>query len=84
MWKSESLLNWVIIISLIILAVTLFVIPKDYCDMCDFDGQSGKEWFSNYSSRCLQQYSYGYENPNLPKINITNLATSSVGNVLQA
>ena len=73
MSKVNSLLNWIIILLGIILIITLFVIPKDHCDTCNFDGKTGKEWFNGYSSKCLQQYSYGQGNPNVPKINITGL-----------
>jgi len=80
MLKVDSLLNWIIILLGIILIVTLFVIPKDHCDTCNFDGNTGKEWFKDYSSKCLQLYSYGEENPNVPRFNITNPPISSVSN----
>lgn len=73
MLKSETTLNWIIIILGLILVVMLLVLPKDHCDTCNFDGQTGKEWFNDYSSKCLQKYSYGQENPNLPGFNISNL-----------
>jgi hypothetical protein len=72
MSKGEKILNWLIIIALLILCVMLFVLPKDHCDKCNFDGQTGKEWFDNYSSKCLQRYSYGQDNPNVPMLNLSS------------
>jgi hypothetical protein len=68
MLDSEKILNWIIIIAALVLVVMLFVLPKDHCDTCNFDGQNGKEWFNDYSSKCLRKYSYGQENPNLPNL----------------
>jgi hypothetical protein len=77
MLKVDSLLNWIIILLGIILIVTLFVIPKDHCDTCNFDGQSGKEWFNDYSNKCLQKYSYGERNPNVATLNLSSLSIQS-------
>jgi hypothetical protein len=77
MLKVDSLLNWIIILLGIILIVTLFVIPKDHCDTCNFDGKTGKEWFKGYSSKCLQLYSYGEENPNIATLNLSSLSIQS-------
>lgn len=69
--KLDTILTWVIIILGIILAITIIGIPKSDCDVCDFDGQNGKEFFENYQERCLKDYSIGQTNPNIPEINIT-------------
>ena len=73
MLRLNSILNWTIIILGFILAVLLFVLPKDHCDVCNFDGKTGKEWFSGYSMDCLEKYNYGSYNPNLPTLNLSNL-----------
>lgn len=83
MFKVDLILTWIIIILGLILAVMLFVIPKDNCDLCSFDGLNGKKWFESYSDKCLQRYSYGQPNPNFEKTNITSLAISSGDNALQ-
>ena len=75
MSKVDLILTWVIIILGIVMVVLLFVLPKDHCDTCNFDGLKGKQWFESYSSRCLQRYSYGQANPNVLTFNITNLTT---------
>lgn len=80
MLDSEKILNWIIIIAALVLCVMLFVLPKDHCDTCNFDGLEGKEWFNNYSSKCLQKYSYGQENPNVPTLNLSNLSSQSLYN----
>ncbi len=69
--KLDNILTWIIIVLGIILAITIIGIPKDDCDVCDFDGQNGKEFFENYQERCLKDYSIGQTNPNIPKINIS-------------
>lgn len=70
---KDTIINWIIILLGIILIITLFVIPKDHCDTCNFDGKPGKEWFNDYSSKCLQKYSYGQENPNVPTFNYSGI-----------
>ena len=77
MSKSEKILDWIIILSILALCVMLFILPKDHCDTCSFDGKTGKEWFNNYSSKCLQKYSIGQNNPNLPTLNLLNLSIQS-------
>jgi hypothetical protein len=77
MLKVEVLLNWIIILLCLILAIVLFVTPKDDCDTCKFDGQSGKEWFNDYSNSCLKKYNYGESNPNMPTWNPLNLSIQS-------
>lgn len=74
MSKVDLILTWIIIVLGLVIVVLLFVLPKEPCDTCNFDGLKGKQWFENYSDKCLQQYSYGQDNPNVPEINITNLA----------
>jgi hypothetical protein len=69
--KLDTILTWVIIILGIILAITIIGIPKSDCDVCDFDGQNGKEFFEQYQARCLKDYSINSNNPNLPTINIS-------------
>lgn len=69
--KLDTILTWVIIILGIVLAITIIGIPKSDCDVCDFDGQNGKEFFEAYKDRCLKDYSINSNNPNLPIINIS-------------
>lgn len=71
MSKVDLILNWIIILLGLVLVIVLFVIPKDHCDTCNFDGQTGKEWFEGYQKTCLQKYSYRQENPNVPTLNLT-------------
>jgi hypothetical protein len=73
MSKVDILLNWLIIILGLVLVVLLFVLPKDHCDTCNFDGLTGKKWFGSYSDKCLEKYSIGEENPNVPELNLSNL-----------
>lgn len=80
MLESETILNWIIIISALVLCGMLFILPKDHCDTCNFDGLKGKQWFEDYSSKCLQKYSYGQENPNLPTLNLSNLSNQFLYN----
>lgn len=56
MSKVDLVLNWLIIISSIILIITIITIPKDGCDMCKFGDMNGNEFFNNYSKKCLTQY----------------------------
>lgn len=77
MSKIDLILTWVIIILGIVIVVLLFVLPKDHCDTCNFDGLKGKQWFESYSSRCLQRYAYGQANPNVPTLNLSGLSNQS-------
>jgi len=77
MLEIESILNWIIIGLGFILVMLLILVPKDNCDMCNFDGEDGRDWFDAYSSKCLQKYTIFQENPNLPKLNITNISIKS-------
>jgi len=67
MSNIETILNWIIILLGIILVVTIFVIPKNDCDVCNFDGLNGKQFFEQYSKECLQTYSNFQDNPNLKR-----------------
>lgn len=69
--KLDTILTWVIILLGIVLVITIVGIPKDDCDVCNFDGQDGKEFFESYQERCLRDYSINNNNPNLPQLNIT-------------
>ena len=77
MSKVDAILNWIIILLGIILIITLFVIPKDHCDTCNFNEKTGKEWFNGYEKKCLQKYSYGQNNPNVPTLNLSSLSIQS-------
>ena len=74
----DLLLKGIIIILGFIIVTLLFVLPKDHCDTCNFDGLKGKMWFKVYSANCLQHYSYGEENPNYPPINLTNINLTNI------
>jgi hypothetical protein len=65
MLNIETILNWIIILLGIVLVVTIFVIPKNDCDVCNFDGLNGKQFFERYSKECLQTYSNFQDNPNI-------------------
>lgn len=71
--KIDDILTWIIIVLGLILVVTIFVIPKNHCEVCDFDGVDGSEFYSNYASRCLQSYGIFEDNPNLPSMDSINL-----------
>jgi preprotein translocase subunit SecG len=77
MSSIETFINWIIILLGIVLVVVIFVIPKNDCDVCSFNGLNGKGFFEDYSKQCLQKYSMFEENPNLEKLDLENIGEFS-------
>ncbi len=55
MLDLDLILKWIIILLGTALIITLILVPKDDCDVCNFDGLNGKEFFKEYEERCLKK-----------------------------
>lgn len=77
----DFILKWIIILLGLIIVILMLTLPKEDCEVCNFNGLNGAEYFGKYSEKCLKEYSYGQDNPNMPTLNITNLNLSTWKNL---